>query len=96
MMPAVMTARKVPAAVTAAEMTCRKVTTAMATKVAAAVATTVTAALAAFSPSAAFAADARGEARMEDTGATDTTSTAVGIGALASARGHEKLSARPA
>ena len=37
----------------------------------------------------------RGAAGTEDTGATGN-STAVGIGASASARGHEKLSARPA
>src|SRR4029077_9171628 len=43
-----------------------------------------------------LAADAGGAAGTEDTGATGATSTVVGIGALASARGHEKLSARPA
>ena len=51
---------------------------------------------AAFLLPASLAADAGGAAGTEDTGATGTTSTAVGIGALASARGHEKLSARPA
>ena len=50
---------------------------------------------AAFLLPASLAADAGGAAGTEDTGATGN-STALGIGASASARGHEKLSARPA